>query len=99
MHSVFAATLFAPLIHARHDLGSFGALDNAVDMHSFLRFAALNSLGGALYALRVPERWYPGIFDMFGHSHNWMHLLVVAGAMDRLHGLAKLHDAVQHKQA
>lgn len=36
--------------------------------------------GGAIYALRVPERWFPGKFDLFLHSHQVFHLAVVAGA-------------------
>lgn len=27
-------------------------------------------LGGFVYAVRVPERWLPGAFDLFGNSHN-----------------------------
>lgn len=37
-------------------------------------------VGALVYALRVPERWMPGKFDIAGHSHNLFHVLVVAGA-------------------
>ncbi|XP_060191080.1 heptahelical transmembrane protein 4-like isoform X2 [Lycium barbarum] len=37
-------------------------------------------VGALIYALRVPERWMPGKFDIAGHSHNLFHVLVVAGA-------------------
>lgn len=39
---------------------------------------ALSGLAFAIYILKVPERFYVGKFDYFGHSHNWWHLLVVA---------------------
>ena len=93
MYSILVVSLFVPLVHAWYDLGSFDALDNAVNMHSFLKFAVLNTLGGSLYAFRIPERWCPGAFDMLGQSHHWMHLLVIAGAIGRLHGLLGLNDA------
>ncbi|KAJ8545977.1 hypothetical protein K7X08_018560 [Anisodus acutangulus] len=37
-------------------------------------------IGALVYAMRVPERWMPGKFDIVGHSHQLFHLLVVAGA-------------------
>ncbi|CAK9141116.1 unnamed protein product [Ilex paraguariensis] len=37
-------------------------------------------LGALVYAMRVPERWMPGKFDIAGHSHQLFHVLVVAGA-------------------
>jgi len=33
-----------------------------------------------VYATRVPERWFPGTFDIWMHSHQIFHLLVLAGA-------------------
>jgi len=36
--------------------------------------------GAALYALRIPERWAPGRFDIMLHSHQLFHLCVVGGA-------------------
>lgn len=41
----------------------------------------LYGLGALLYALRIPERWMPGKFDIAGHSHQLFHVLVVAGAL------------------
>lgn len=53
----------------------------------FLGLALINFSGAALYAARIPERWFPGTFDLIGQSHNLMHLLVFTGALVRLHGL------------
>ncbi|KAL3616157.1 Heptahelical transmembrane protein 4 [Castilleja foliolosa] len=45
-----------------------------------LLMGALYGVGALVYAMRVPERWMPGKFDIAGHSHQLFHVLVVAGA-------------------
>ncbi|KAL8472881.1 hypothetical protein ACS0TY_029927 [Phlomoides rotata] len=40
----------------------------------------LYGFGALVYAMRIPERWMPGKFDIAGHSHQLFHVLVVAGA-------------------
>jgi adiponectin receptor len=37
--------------------------------------------GAILYANRIPERWFPGMFDYVGGSHNIWHIAVVAGIL------------------
>ena len=38
--------------------------------------------GGALiYASKIPERWYPGMFDYVGGSHNLWHAAVLGGIL------------------
>jgi adiponectin receptor len=45
-------------------------------------------LGGALlYGLRIPERWAPGAFDLFGASHQLFHIAVFAAAAVHLRSL------------
>jgi len=34
------------------------------------------TLGGCVYALQIPEKWAPGRFDRWGHSHQIMHACV-----------------------
>lgn len=36
--------------------------------------------GAGLYAARVPERYLPGTYDLWGHSHQLFHVLVVIAA-------------------
>jgi adiponectin receptor len=38
-------------------------------------------LGEAIYGARIPERWYPKRFDIWGNSHQIVHVLVVLGAI------------------
>lgn len=45
-----------------------------------LLMGAFYGTGALIYALRIPERWKPGKFDIAGHSHQLFHILVVAGA-------------------
>lgn len=43
--------------------------------------ARLPPQGGAIiFACRIPERWYPGKFDIVGHSHQLWHAAVVLAA-------------------
>jgi adiponectin receptor len=41
---------------------------------------------------RVPERWAPGKFDIWGSSHQIFHVLVVCAAAAHLVGLLKAFD-------
>lgn len=38
-------------------------------------------LGACVYASKVPERWFPGMFDYFGGSHNLWHIAVLGGIL------------------
>ncbi|TGZ79822.1 HlyIII-domain-containing protein [Ascodesmis nigricans] len=44
-----------------------------------LKSLAVYLVGATVYALQVPERWWPGAFDWVGGSHNIFHVMVVAG--------------------
>lgn len=37
-------------------------------------------VGAALFAMRIPERLYPGSFDMAFNSHQLFHVCVVVAA-------------------
>ncbi|KAH6851497.1 hemolysin-III related-domain-containing protein [Alternaria rosae] len=53
-----------------------------------------NLTGGALYAMRIPEKWYPYRFDVWGSSHQIMHCLVVCAGVAHLFGLLRAFDHV-----
>lgn len=89
MYCFLGASLFAPVIHG---LLRFGPeLQPMMGLASFLALALINYSGAAVYAAIIPERWYPGVFDLLRQSHNWMHVLVLTGALVRLKGL---HDTL-----
>lgn len=55
---------------------------------SWLYLMALLYIAGAIiYAIRVPERLLPGYFDIWGHSHQILHICVVVAALSCFVGL------------
>jgi hypothetical protein len=51
---------------------------------------------GLLTQIQVPERWAPYVFDIFGSSHQLMHVAVVVAAWIHSNGLV---DAFHHVRA
>ncbi|KAF9874867.1 hypothetical protein CkaCkLH20_07561 [Colletotrichum karsti] len=43
--------------------------------------AGCNALAVFIYSTKFPEVWFPGSFDLFGASHQLMHILVLAAAL------------------
>ncbi|KAJ8262046.1 hypothetical protein GJAV_G00161490 [Gymnothorax javanicus] len=54
--------------------------------------ATLYITGACLYAARIPERFFPGKCDIWFHSHQLFHILVVAGAFVHFHGVSNLQE-------
>ncbi|SCU87536.1 LAME_0D10462g1_1 [Lachancea meyersii CBS 8951] len=48
--------------------------------------------GAVLYGVRFPERVAPGIFDIWGHSHQLFHVLVVTAALCHLRALMGAYE-------
>lgn len=46
-------------------------------LRHFLTMDALAVLGGVINITRIPERFWPGLFDYWCNSHQIMHVLVV----------------------
>lgn len=51
---------------------------------------ALYIIGALFYALRVPERFFPGKCDIWFHSHQIFHILVIAAACVHYHGITEM---------
>lgn len=45
-----------------------------------LLMGAIYLVGAVIYAMRIPERWKPGAFDLAFHSHQLFHVAVVVAA-------------------
>ena len=58
----------------------------------FIALGLLNFAGAATYAARMPERWFPRTFDIYGASHQIMHVMVVGGGLTYSIGLLKAFD-------
>lgn len=52
-------------------------------------------LGASLYALRVPERFFPGKCDLFLHSHQIFHVLVTLAALVHYYAINVLVEHVK----
>jgi adiponectin receptor len=51
---------------------------------------AIYLTGALVYALRVPERWHPGRFDLVFNSHQIFHVAVVAAALVHYYAITVL---------
>lgn len=79
------AASFGPLVMMRAlallaRLSSGQVLDNWHLTH-VLNQEVLPILGALISATRIPERFFPGLFDLMLNSHNIMHCLVVLGGL------------------
>ncbi|KAK9474635.1 hemolysin-III related-domain-containing protein [Dipodascopsis tothii] len=66
----------------------------------FLVAEGLLYIGGAtIYAMRVPERFSPGKFDLVGSSHQIFHLCVIAAAVSHLVGMVRAYRFLHGQRA
>lgn len=49
-------------------------------------------LGAIVYASHVPEKWWPGLFDYAGASHNLWHLAVLGGILFHYTAMMELYQ-------
>ncbi|RPB21036.1 HlyIII-domain-containing protein [Terfezia boudieri ATCC MYA-4762] len=91
MYVLYGSSGAVPLFHAASILG-WSSLSKQISLSWLLAQGALYAFGAVLYAARFPERLAPGKFDIFGSSHQWFHVLVLAAAGCELVGLVKAFD-------
>lgn len=65
----------------------FEELAQRIQLPWVLGQGSLYILGAVIYACRVPERWQPGKFDLFGSSHQIFHFMVLFAASTHFSGL------------
>ena len=58
----------------------FAYADAAYSLSSLLQTASVYASGAGLYATRIPERFFPGKFDIWASSHQLFHICVVVAA-------------------
>ncbi|SPP80766.1 adiponectin receptor protein isoform X1 [Drosophila guanche] len=78
-----------PAIHYSVMEGWFSQMSRA-SLGWLILMGLLYIIGALLYALRVPERWFPGKFDIWGQSHQIFHILVIAAAFVHYHGISEM---------
>ncbi|KAH8704463.1 hemolysin-III related-domain-containing protein [Phaeosphaeriaceae sp. PMI808] len=77
-----------------HGIQLYGVahLRNSIGLDWVVLQGVLYITGAAMYAARVPEKWSPGKYDIWGSSHQIFHILVVLAATSHLVGLVKAFD-------
>lgn len=63
---------------------------DAYALWGIIIMAALYIGGGALYAFRIPERFWPGMFDVWASSHQIFHVCVMTAALVHYDALLKM---------
>ena len=49
-------------------------------------------LGAIVYAMKIPEKWCPGVFDYVGGSHNIWHFAVLGGILFHYSAMTELFN-------
>ncbi|XP_071794199.1 adiponectin receptor protein 1-like [Asterias amurensis] len=95
---LFLGLGLSAIIPAMHFLAISGVVE-AFQHAAFgwiLAMAGLYIMGAIVYAVRIPERFFPGKCDIWFHSHQFFHVLVVAAAFCHYHGLNLMVDYREH---
>lgn len=88
MYSLLGLSCFIPIVHGILKT-DYQTLDDTMSVSHFFGLGIVQFTGAAIYAARIPERFFPETFDILGNSHQIMHVLVVIGAMIFEKGLLK----------
>lgn len=85
IYIVFGVSATLPVIH-------YFVSENYVDIPliPLFSFGAFYILGAIFYAARIPEKFSPGRFDIFFHSHQIFHILVVFAAWVHLSNIREI---------
>ena len=86
--ALLGLSAFIPVIHGIF-LNGWVSHNRRMSITHFIGLALLNEVGALFYSARIPEKLYPRKFDIFGCSHQIMHMLVMCGALSEAAGLTK----------
>ncbi|KAL7792101.1 mPR-like GPCR protein [Trichoderma ceciliae] len=91
---MFVSLGLSGIIPVGHGLLKFGylTLEDRMGLTWVVLQGAMYIFGAFLYAARWPERSYPGVFDIWGSSHQIFHMFVLLAAATHFYGLAKAFD-------
>lgn len=96
MFVMMGLSAVVPIVHGLQLYG-LEQLRKTIGLDWVVLQGVLYMLGAGIYAARVPEKWSPGRFDIWGSSHQIFHVLVVMAAASHLVGLIKGFD-YEHSQ-
>ncbi|CAG5115898.1 unnamed protein product [Candidula unifasciata] len=89
---VFVALGLSGVIPAMHYVitDGFWHAINFAALGWLLLMALLYIVGAVIYAARIPERIFPGKFDIWFQSHQIFHVFVLAAAFVHYHGISEI---------
>ena len=88
MFALLGLSAFVPVLHGII-LHGWDVQNRRMAVTHLLGLGLLNATGTVIYAARVPEKWSPRTFDVYGSSHQIMHVLVACGALSHAIGLVR----------
>ncbi|KAI4089514.1 MAG: hypothetical protein LQ344_005340 [Seirophora lacunosa] len=92
--SMFVAMGLSAVVPVLHGLKLYGLrqMNDRISLSWLVSQGFLYVLGAGLYAARVPERFEPGKFDVWGSSHQIFHVLILFAATAHLLGLIRAYE-------
>lgn len=89
---VFVALGLSGVVPAMHYVitDGFWHAINFAALGWLVLMALLYIVGAVIYAARIPERIFPGKFDIWFQSHQIFHVFVLAGAFVHYHGISEI---------
>jgi adiponectin receptor len=88
-YSTMALTGFAPLAQLSYTRGIGWCLYFYAPV---VKSILVYGLGACVYASKIPERWFPGLFDYCGASHNIWHIAVLSGILFHYFAMQELFE-------
>ena len=74
-------------VHAYLDLPTDASEEQKQMLFDMIVAGATGSIGGIIYATRIPERWMPGTFDLVFNSHQIWHVAAILCAYFFYHAI------------
>ena len=91
---MYAGLGFSALGFVFHGLLLYGweVQDLRMSLRWMCLMAAFNLVGATAYATRIPERFCPYKFDIWGNSHQILHFMVILAGLAHMYGLLSAFD-------
>lgn len=98
LHSTLPFIVGATLCNCQSNTTTCTAFSacNSVSLSYYLRHTSCVVLAGFMYSTRLPERLFPGRFDLIGNSHHFLHIFV---ALSTEFAFKLIEFDVKHRKA
>lgn len=99
--TIYTVAIALPLSHQYYLQNQRNAtiyMIDDVNFYNFLRAYSIWATGLLIYIARVPERLMPGFFNIWGHSHQIMHIVMMLGDYEYYNGIVHLAKACNRRK-